>query len=125
MVYSDSRLDALEALGGDIAALVAEVRELRNQRSTPTVAPASPLREGNNVFIRTVTYHHTGHIEKITADEVILSSAAWISDSGRWATALKTGTLNEVEPFPSVVSVGRATIVDVADWTHPLPKDQK
>lgn len=128
MTITNDRLDALSALGGDISDLVMEVRQLRNkidQRTEATVAPASPLRVGNNVFIRTVTYHHTGHIEAITETEVILSSAAWISDSGRWATALRTGALSEVEPFPSVVSVGRATIVDVSDWTHTLPKDQK
>lgn len=81
----------------------------------------SPLRVGNAVYIRTVTMHHTGLIEAITAEEVVLSSAAWIADSGRFHTALTTGRLSEVEPFPEPVSIGRGSIVDVTTWAHPLP----
>ena len=32
----------------------------------------SPLRVGNAVYIRTVTMHHTGLIEAVTAEEVVL-----------------------------------------------------
>lgn len=87
----------------------------------------SPLRVGNNVLIRTVTMIQTGHVESINNNEVVLSDAAWIADTGRLATALRMGSLNEVEPFPGdgIVSVGRGAIVDVANWVHPLPREQK
>ena len=85
----------------------------------------SPIRVGNNVIVRMVTYHVVGHIEAITKDEIVLSDASWVADSGRWFDALKTGKLNEVEPFPDTVSLGRGAVVDATTWNHPLPKEQK
>jgi hypothetical protein len=88
----------------------------------------SPLHVGNDVLIRTVTFFHTGRIESITDTEVILSSACWIADTGRFADALKKGgkdALNEVEPFAHPVSVNRSAIIDVTDWTGGLPESQK
>lgn len=126
MQITDERLDSLSALGGDISDLVTELRTLRDGvRSTPTVPPVSPLRVGNNVLIRTVTMIQTGHIESLTDAEVVLSDGAWIADTGRFFTALKTGIVNEVEPFPHSVSVSRGSIVDVTDWPHKLPRLQK
>lgn len=92
---------------------------------TREVKSASPLAVNNNVLIRTVTHYQTGRIVQITEHEVILADAAWIADTGRFATALETGKLGEVEPFPDVVSVNRGAIVDVTSWKHPLPRDQK
>lgn len=85
----------------------------------------SPIRVGNAVFIRTVTYHYTGKIIGLTASEILLSDAAWIADSGRWANALKTGSLTEVEPYPGPVSISRHAVVDVSDWSHKLPREVK
>lgn len=86
----------------------------------------SPLSVGQNVFIRTVTYHYTGRVVGITESEILLDGASWIADSGRWAAAQSNGTLNEVEPYaPGVVSISRASVVDVSSWRHPLPLVQK
>lgn len=94
--------------------------------ATKTKKVLSPLRVGNNVLIRTVTHYHTGRIEILTSEEVVLSSAAWIADTGQFADCLKNGVVNECEPFASgIVSVARGTIVDVTDWTAPLPTVQK
>ncbi len=86
-----------------------------------TYYPKSPLRTGNKVFIRTVTNYYTGEVIDITADEVLLKDAAWVADTGRFSQALKTGVLNEVEPFTGVISVNRGAIVDVSTWEHALP----
>jgi hypothetical protein len=59
---------------------------------------------GAQLFIRTVTYHMTGRVVKRTGNLLELEDAAWIADSGRFADAIKTGELSEVEP------VGRAWI---------------
>ena len=83
------------------------------------------LPVGENVFVRTVTYHYTGKLVRITASDIVLESAAWVADSGRWSEALKTGVLNEVEPFPGAVIINRAAIVDVSVWNHALPRDVK
>ena len=80
---------------------------------------------GTDVLIRTVTMTLTGHIEAIDATLIELSSAAWIADTGRFAAALTTGTLSEVEPFPDVAFVNRGAIVDIAPWAHDLPRTNK
>ena len=84
-----------------------------------------PYHVGDNIFIRTVTYHYTGKIAAITPGEIVLADAAWIADSGRFHTALATGTLSEVEPYPAGVVISRGAIVDVSPWAHPLPRVAK
>ena len=54
-----------------------------------------------------------------------LDDAAWIADSGRWAAALATGSLSEVEPFPGSVMVSMGAVVDVSPWKHALPRETK
>lgn len=84
-----------------------------------------PYRIGKNYFIRTVTHHLTGKLVKVTSKELVLEDAAWIADDGRFHDALKTGKLNEVEPFPGEVIVGRGALIDACEWLHDLPRDQK
>jgi hypothetical protein len=67
----------------------------------------------------------TGHLLFIGEHELLLQDAAWIADTGRFADALKDGTLGEVEPFPNEAIVGRGSIIDAAIWDHPLPREQK
>ena len=85
----------------------------------------SPVRLGEKVFIRTVTHYYTGRISLLSKDEIVLSDAAWIACTARWADTLSTGALSEVEPFPGVVSINRGAVVDVTPWPHPLPRGQK
>lgn len=86
----------------------------------------SPLRVGNAVLIRTVTLYYTGRIVSVTADEILIEDAAWIADTGRYSTALREGALGEIESYPDgVVSIGRGAVIDVADWSHPLPRTVK
>lgn len=87
----------------------------------------SPITVGRNVFIRTVTHYFTGTIVLIKGAEIILDKAAWIADTGRFAGAMASGGLNEVEPYPAgtLVSVNREAIIDVSEWKHALPRAQK
>lgn len=80
---------------------------------------------GKSYLIRTVTMSYTGRVVTVTGSDVMLDDAAWIADTGRYADSLKSGTLSEVEPYPSRVAVARGAIVDFAEWKHPLPRDQK
>lgn len=98
------------------------------KKSAPKrVKAVSPLRLGNTVFCRTVTHYYTGRIVMLSADEIVLSDAAWIADTGRFSVAMATGMLNEVEPYPSgqLVSLMRGAGCDVSDWPHPLPREAK
>ncbi len=79
---------------------------------------------GKSLFIRTVTYHLVGKVEKIIGGMIELSTASWVADSGRFMNAIKDGELDEVEPLGQwFVSIG--SIVDFGIWRHELPVDQK
>ena len=80
---------------------------------------------GKSYLIRSVTMYYTGRLVRITETDLVLEDAAWIADTGRFHTALKTGALNEVEPFVNPVILPRGAIVDVTRWNHPLPREQR
>ena len=82
---------------------------------------------GKAYFIRTVTHYLTGKLVKVTPTELVLLDAAWVASTGRFADAIRTGELDEVEPYPdsAVVIVGRGALIDAVRWTHPLPREQK
>lgn len=90
-----------------------------------TTTTTNPLTVGQAVLIRTVTHYYTGRILTFTKEEIVLSEAAWIADTGRFAAALKDGTLSEVEPYCDVVSVNRGAVVDITTWRHDLPRNTK
>lgn len=80
---------------------------------------------GKNVFVRTVTNYYTG---KLTANQdgfLTLEDAAWIADTGRFSSALTSGILNEVEPFPGTAYVAVGSVIDVSEWLHDLPRKVK
>ena len=79
---------------------------------------------GKNVLVRTVTHYYTGHLAAIQDGWLQLLDAAWIADTGRFADALKTGKLEEVEPYPGTCFVAAGAVVDVAEWPHDLPRTQ-
>lgn len=80
-----------------------------------------PFEIGKVYFIRTVTYHLTGRLKSVYKHELVLTEAAWIADSGRFADALKNEKFEEVEPFPSgrPVIVGRGAIIDATPISAP------
>lgn len=85
-----------------------------------------PFKIGTKVFIRTVTMAHTGMISAVTDKFLVLEDACWIADTGRFFDFLKSGKLNECEPFPSgKVLVGLGGIIDCCEWKHDLPREQK
>ena len=96
---------------------VEEVKECKDKKS--------PFEVGKKYFIRTVTMYYTGELKKIYDDYLILKDAAWIADTARFHDFLKDGKTNEVEPFIKDVIIQTGTIVDVTEWQHDLPREQK
>ena len=97
-----------------------ELKQLLENKS-----PTHSIPVGENVFIRTVTFHYTGRVVAVTDSDILLEDAAWIADDGRFYNALKDGDLKEVEPFPYQCIVARGAILDISPWKHDLPKVQK
>lgn len=79
---------------------------------------------GKKLFMRTVTYHMVGKVEKIVGHFLVLSDASWIPDSGRFMNFIKEGTLDEVEPVGEAY-VNYEAITDFFPWKHSLPNKQK
>jgi len=79
---------------------------------------------GKKFLFRTVTYHVVGQVIKRLGNFLVLSSASWVADSGRFMQAIKDGTLNEVEPAGQVF-VNLETVTDFYPWVHALPTEQK
>jgi hypothetical protein len=78
--------------------------------------------EGKAVLIRTVTSYFTGRVLDMDDQWIHLGDAAWIADTGRFSNALRTGELEEVEPYPSDCLVSRQAVVDLCEWSHQLPR---
>ena len=86
-----------------------------------------PFEIGKNYFIRTVTMIFIGKLEQVLDNELILSTAAWIPDTGRFMNFLKDGekAVNEIEPFQNDVIIGRGSIIDATIWNHNSLVSQK
>jgi len=108
----------------DISAIVAEVKA---ELSASQVSTGSPWVRGKNYFIRTVTHYLTGKLIEVTDKELVLTDAAWIADTGRYASAMKEGSFKEVEPYPDGqhVIVGRGAVIDATELKGELPRSQK
>mgnify|MGYP000524289872 CR=1 FL=1 len=88
-------------------------------------ATSHSFEVGKQYLIRTVTFFYTGMLIRVTDNDLVLSDAAWIADTGRFHDCLKSGVFNEVEPFLSDVIVPRSAIIDATIWDHKLPREQK
>lgn len=97
-------------LGGDVAA-----------------SKRLPMPIGMQILVRTVTHYYTGRVTAVAEEEVEISDACWVADTGRFADALEKGVLNELEPYPEgrKVTLNRGAFVDWCEWPAPLPRTQK
>jgi hypothetical protein len=85
-----------------------------------------PYVIGKLYFIRTVTFYYIGRLLAVTSAELIVDQCSWVADTGRFADALKNGTISENEPFPDgQVIIGRGTIVDAHVWAGSAMRSQK
>jgi hypothetical protein len=103
-----------------------QIKQLRGLLGAAEVPTGHPYEVGKNYFIRTVTYHLTGKLVDVGAQELVLDSAAWIADDGRFAEAMRTGNFSEVEPFPEGrLVVGRGSVIDAYVIPFALPRATK
>lgn len=80
---------------------------------------------GKKYLFRTVTTYLVGHVHKRLGSFLVLHKASWVADTGRFADAINSGTLNEVEPVGDGMLLNLDAVVDAAPWKHPLPTEQK
>lgn len=106
---------------------VARLAEAFGGKESTTDGDCGKWQIGKEYLFQTVTHYVTGRLVNYDEHEFWVEDAAWIADTGRLADALKTGALNEVEPYPasSTVAIGRGALVVAIPWDHPLPREQK
>ncbi len=104
---------------------VGEIKQIQNLFGQSRQAESTAFVIGKQYLIRTVTHYYTGKLETIYSQEIVLSRAAWIADTGRYYDALKKGTLNEVEPIIGPCIISRGAIIDAVEWAFDLPEVQK
>lgn len=84
---------------------------------------------GSNVFLRTVTYHYLGRVIGVKDGWIMLESATWVADSGRFHIALSEGCskMSEYEVYPGDgrTDIRLDTVVEALPWEHELPKESK
>ena len=102
-----------------------QIKEISNLITGGESKGSHPFKVGDNYLIRTVTMILVGRLEAVHDTEFVLSSASWVADTGRFYDALKSGSLDEVEPFKDDVVVGRGSLIDATVWTNKLPTEQK
>ena len=85
------------------------------------------LKIGKAYLVRTVTDYWSGSLVAIDSNWVVLDSAAWIPDTGRFAQFAAGGDPMEVEPLPDgervVIAIG--AICAVVPYRGALPRKQK
>ena len=104
---------------------IGQARQLAVLFKEPQGVSDHPFEIGKPYLIRTVTMIDTGIVQRVTEREIVLTDAAWIADTGRFADAIKSAEFNEVEPFPEgEVIIGRGSIIDACRITK-TPRSQK
>lgn len=98
-----------------------------NPMDTGPHGRAYPWEIGKNYFIRCATHHFTGTLVDATEKELVLVNCCWIADDGRFHVSLKTGSFNEIEPYPKnkKVIINRNFVVDACTVDFPLPEEAK
>lgn len=102
-----------------------QLKEIKQLLGSDKLTEDHPFKVGESYLIRTVTMIQVGRLEWVGDKELVLSSASWVADTGRFYDAIKDGKLDEVEPFTNDIVVGRGAIIDATIWCHSLPKEQK
>lgn len=76
-----------------------------------------------NLFVRTVTYHTLGRLERIENGFLILSNSSWVADTGRFGKFITEGISSDaqIEYTGKTIFINMASIVDIYEWEHDLP----
>ena len=81
--------------------------------------------EINKIYaFRSVTMIYIGRVKAISSAEVLLSEAAWIPETERWADFSDTGAHREAEPYKRDVILSRGAIVDCTELLATVSKQK-
>jgi len=102
--------------------------KLATSEQEETINPSnytSPFRVGKKYFIRTATMYWTGKIDRIEGHFAILTTAAWIADTGRFNEFVSGKEAHEVEPVKQEVIINLDGVIDAIEIDVDLPTKVK
>jgi hypothetical protein len=104
-----------------------QIKEIHAMTNGVAPVSAHAYEIGAPYLIRCVTFYYTGRLVAVHANELVLDTAAWIPDTGRYHECVKSGTVKECEPIVGQLIIGRGSIVDATRWPSnvPLPVQAK
>lgn len=77
------------------------------------------LEIGKVYLIRTVTMIYTGRLKAQSKNEMLMSEAAWIAETERWANSCKEEIFKEVEPYFRDVIIYKSAVLDITEISKP------
>ena len=102
-----------------------KIAELITKSIPETPTDGHPYVVGKWYAVRTLTMIQTGCLQAVYEKELVLSSAAWIADTGRWMQFCQNPyNASEVEPFTENVIVSRSNIIDATQIVEFVPKQK-
>lgn len=106
---------------------ISQIEEYLEAEKAKFCEVKTPYKIGCPYQIRTVTMIYTGLLKKIYPGELVITKAAWIPETNRWAESCEKGTFKEVEPYPknAEVIIPRGGILDAFVVTYDLPTKQQ
>jgi len=104
-----------------------ELETLEKKKKTVTIESKGFYQIGEPYLIRTVTMIYIGRLIKSSNNELVLTEACWVPDTGRWQQACQQGSFDEVEPYPkdAEVIINREAVLDLFKINFELPTEQK
>ena len=101
---------------GDIRKFAASLAPFLTGGAIAAAPEPYPIPLGTLVTVETILPHYVGTLDLVTPTTIVLSRAAWVSDTGRWSEFAKdTKEAKEVEPLPESVPlcIERSAIISV------------
>ena len=105
---------------------IGEVKQLMAMLGGNQIAPTAGSvtghwQIGKNYLLLMAGTFYVGRLVAVDQYELVLEDAAWVADTGRFAEALATGVVSEVEPCTDGQALlGRGAMVAAFLWGHDL-----
>lgn len=80
---------------------------------------------GTAYLIRTPMFHYIGVVRSVTDKFLVLDTAGWMADTGRFSECIENGTYKEYEYMGNGVIVVQSNICDAIAWKHAVPTTSK
>ena len=104
---------------------IGEFQRLASALSAPSGTDAGPWKIGKKYIVMTCTRFLVGRLSYVGDQELVLDDASWVADTGRFNETMKSGAIDEVEPYFGPAIVGRGAITDASEWSFDLPAEAK